>query len=962
MDKHYPVRWRAIGTAGLMALVFTAPPAVRAQIEETLVTAQKRQESVQEVPIAVSAFDASALDDKQIDTFSDLQFNVPNVSYSKSNFSRSNFAIRGIGTASVSTSADSGVGVHVNDVYLQSPLLFETEYYDIEALEVLRGPAGTLFGRNASGGAINMKTRRADIGRFYGDGEAQLGNFDNRRIKGAINIPLGERVAGRIAGVWLERGGYTENVFTGNDIDGRRQWSMRGSLRFELGDNASLDVVGYTFDEDSSRTRSQKQFCANDPSGIYGCLPTSQETESLNLLSTLGYLLSSSIVLGPTLGVFNPIGAAPAPDSNPDDVRQVSAFSDPSYQAGEDFVMLELKQGLSEALDLTAIAAYQQIEVISEMDYNGTTDAVPIRIPAAFPLVYPGAARFLGLSAGGPLPIAQVPNVERSLGLASGHFKLARNFAAEDTSAEFSAQTSFEARVNSNFSGPFNFMLAASWFQFEGETDYFVRVAGLDYFSLAAAGPTATPAATFNQLSPGFYNNETPLFELDSRSVFGEGYYEFTDTLKLSVGWRYNVDEKFVRDRQVLLNVPLTVDVASGATSVGGTSVASFSEAMQAGAALGLYDADPNTPGNQVFREAEVTFKKWTGRIVLDWAPNVSFSDETLLYASYSRGYKGGGINPPIDTALFPNTPVNFQPEEIDAFEIGAKNRLWGNRLQANMSLFAYDYTGLQVSKIVNRTSVEENINADIRGFEGEFILAPSEHWLFNANLGYLHTRLGDFSTIDPRDPTQGRQDTTLIKDLQASNCVLIHNGQGAASSNAALRAALAANSIPYIPSTAVSGANAPGVADSAFSACAGLQALAPALGYAYRDGIEVNLKGNSLPNSPQFTVSLGGQYTHTFAGGASLTAGLDYYWQDEYTARIFNRRLDRVDAWGVWNAQLTYTSAKQNWFVRLFAQNLGDKNNITGIYSTDQSSGNFTNAFFIEPRLFGLTAGVSFN
>ena len=960
MDKPYPARWRAIGTAGLMALVFTAPPAVRAQIEETLVTAQKREESVQEVPIAVSAFDASALDDKQIDTFSDLQFNVPNVSYSKSNFSRSNFAIRGIGTASVSTSADSGVGVHVNDVYLQSPLLFETEYYDIDALEVLRGLAGTLFGRNATGGAINMKTRRPDIGRFYGDGEAQLGNFDNRRIKGAVNIPLGKRVAGRIAGVWLEREGYTENIFTGNDVDGREQWSIRGSLRFELGDNTSIDVIAYTFDEDSSRTRSQKQFCDNDPSGIYGCLPTSRQTESLNLLGTLGYLLPSSIVVGPALGVFNPIGAPPPPDSNPDDVRKVSAFADPSYEASEDFVMLELKQGLSDTLDLTAILAYQEAEVISEMDYNGATDAVPVRIPAAFPLVYPGAARFLGLSAGGPLPIAQVPDVGRSLGLASGDFKLARNFAAEDTSVEFSEQTSFEARINSSFSGPFNFMLAGSWFDFEGETDYFVRVSGLDYFSLAAAGPTATPAATFNQLTPGFYNNETPLFELDSWGVFGEGYYEFTDTLKLSVGLRYNVDEKFVRDRQVLLNVPLTVDAGTGATSVGGRPVANIDEALQAGAALGLYDADPNTPGNQVFREADVAFRKWTGRVVLDWAPNVSFSDETLLYASYSLGYKGGGINPPIDATLFPNTPVNFQPEEIGAFEIGTKNRLWGNRLQANMSLFAYDYTGLQVSKIVNRTSVEENIDADIWGFEGEFILAPNANWLFNANLGYLNTELGDFSTIDPRDPTQGRQDATLIKDFQASNCVLIHNGQGAASTNAALQAALAANAVPYVPSTAVSGANAPGAADSAFSSCAGLQALAPALGYEYRDGIEVNLKGNSLPNSPEFTVSLGGQYTFYFAGGASLAARLDYYWQDEYTARIFNRQLDRVDAWDVWNAQLTYTSARQNWFVRLFAQNLGDKNNITGIYSTDQSSGNFTNAFFIEPRLFGLTAGVN--
>ena len=172
-----------------------------AVIEEVVVTAQKRAESIQDVPISVSAFDGEAMEARQIDTFSDLQFNVPNVAYSKTFFSGNNFQIRGIGNVLVAASADSGVAMHVNDVYLNSPRIFETEYYDMEQVEILRGPQGTLFGRNATGGAVNLKTARPEVGEFYGDIEGQFGNFDHRKVKGAINIPLGERIAGRIAGI-----------------------------------------------------------------------------------------------------------------------------------------------------------------------------------------------------------------------------------------------------------------------------------------------------------------------------------------------------------------------------------------------------------------------------------------------------------------------------------------------------------------------------------------------------------------------------------------------------------------------------------------------------------------------------------------------------------------------------------------------------------------------------------------
>lgn len=952
---------RRYGWLVLVCAWLISPGLAQAEIEEIVVTAQKRAESVQDVPIAVSAFDADALDRKQIDTFSDLQFNVPNVSYSKGNFSGSNFSIRGLGTIAVGTSADSGVGVHINDVYVQSPRLFETEYYDIEQLEVLRGPQGTLFGRNATGGAINMKTKRPDLQEFYADAEIQYGNFDHKRIKGAVNIPLGERVAGRIAGIWLDREGYTDNVFTDNDVDDRSQYSFRASLRFEPRDGTTLDLIASVFDEDSSRTRSQKQFCDNDPSGILGCLPTTLQQESTNPLSTLGYLLPSTLISGPALGLFDPIADLNNGNNNPSGARDISAFFDPEYEASEDFYMLELKQDVNEWLDMTFIASYQETEVISEQDYNGTTGADPVLLPAAFSAVFPGAAAFLGTGSGGPLPVSTVDSVRTSLGVPGGDFVNSDLFGAQDTSTAFAEQTSLELRFNSQLDGPFNFMVAASWFEFEAETDYFVRSAGLDYFALIASGPTADPANSFNFLAPGFFNNETPSFELDSWGIFGEGYYDISDTLKLTVGLRYNVDEKSVQDRSLLLNVPAVVDVATGTVTAFGTPVNSIDQLIEAGAAVGAYDADPNVPGNQTFREDSVEFKEWTGRIVLDWLPDVPFTDETLVYASYSRGYKGGGINPAIDTTLFPNTPVTFAPEEIDAFEIGTKNQLWDNRLQANASLFYYDYSGLQISKIVNRTSVNENIDADIWGMEGEFLLAPTENWLFNLNVSYLNTEVGDFETVDPRDPTQGRTDVTLIKDLQASNCVLEFNGQGAASANAALQGTLAANGVPYIPTGAATGIpTTPGVTDSAFSSCAGLAAIAPAFGYGYSDGIVTDVGGNSLPNSPEITVSLGGEYTHFFDGGMTLTGRLDYYWQDDYTARVFERRQDQIESWDVWNAQVTLASADQKWWVRGFIQNLTDEDNITGVYSTDPSSGLFTNAFYIEPRLYGLSFGVA--
>ncbi len=142
---------------------------------EIVVTAQRQSERLQDVPIAVSAFSAEALEKQQIVNPSALQQTLPNVTFTKTNFTSSSFTIRGIGDLCVGTTCDSATAIHVNDMPLLSTRLFESEFFDLERIEVLRGPQGTLFGRNATSGVVNFITAKPDLSAFHAAGEAEYG-------------------------------------------------------------------------------------------------------------------------------------------------------------------------------------------------------------------------------------------------------------------------------------------------------------------------------------------------------------------------------------------------------------------------------------------------------------------------------------------------------------------------------------------------------------------------------------------------------------------------------------------------------------------------------------------------------------------------------------------------------------------------------------------------------------------
>ncbi|WP_328804906.1 TonB-dependent receptor [Parasphingopyxis marina] len=954
-----------------------------------IVTAQRQAQTLQEVPIAVSAFTAEALERQQIENASDLQLSLPNVSFTKTNFTSSSFTIRGVGDLCVGTSCDSATGIHLNDQPLLGSRLFEQEYYDLERIEVLRGPQGTLFGRNATSGVVNFITARPDLSEFAARGSFEYGNFDSMRAEGMVNVPIGDWAGIRIAGYYLNRDGYTYNEYNDTDVDGRDQYSIRGSLRLEPGPDTTIDIIGTYFEEDDNRSRIQKQLCARDDTGVLGCRPDALANEVVNGNSTLAAVLSSNELFAiqsapfaavdpglpatlTALGLTSIYGTDQyANATNPSDLRRIRADFDPTYYAEEWLIQGRLEHDFG-PVALTLIGGYGESEVDSRTDYN---------LSAADPFGVNTGLFTLAALAGGaggpalqavfaPVAAALIPNgptgnacvSEASLaysGIYGGNvYGCAPQSIEYDRSSISGRQYSVEAHIDSDLDGPFNFLLGAIYVNTRTyQNDYFVNAFGLDYAAGVLGGFTTLGAAGAlppSFLGPPFFNSETDSFTLESYGLFGEVYFDITDNLRLTGGIRYSNDDKYVRSRSPILAVPVPI----GTTDANPTISAGF-------------DADGVTAGQQAYREFNASFDEVTGRIVLDW----QWSPNNLVYASWSRGYKSGGINPPFDPIF--SVPATFNPEIINAFEVGSKNTLANGAVQINATAFMYDYQDLQLSRILNRTSFNDNTDATVWGLELEAIISPDPAWLFNISASTLSTSIGNTQLVDTRDPSGGRSDTVIIKDLSnGANCAVIPQAVGNAAGANAFVNAINANALGLQPTVPVPGTNTTG----AYSICSILQAGAagqiaavnPALAalqplldsfgaFSIADGVPVDLSGNELPLAPDYKITVGGQYTADFDNGMSLVLRADYSLTGQQYARSFNRAVDRIETFGIANAQVQLNGADDRWFVRAFIQNIFDNDAITGHYLTDPSSGLFTNVFTLEPRRYGLAAGFRF-
>jgi iron complex outermembrane receptor protein len=955
-------------------------------VDEVIVTAQKKEERIQDVPIAISAFGKEALEAQKIEGGFDLLKAVPNVTFSKSNYSGYNFSIRGIGTKAVSATSDPGVAISFNNVALIRNRLFEQEYFDVERVEVLRGPQGTLYGRNATAGVVNMITAKPQLGVFEGSVKAEVGNYDARRMVGMVNVPVGDALSVRLAASSTERSGFGTNLATKRDIDGRDLWSGRLSARYEPTDRISADFVWEHFEEDDNRLRTGKQLCHRDdgPESVpgvasldlmvrgrlsQGCKPGSLYDRDAfsapnglsipfvvagQMVAQLGYTQpkffpDDSFNPAATLIPFMKPGVDPygAPQSR--DLRTISSLRDADYRAKADILALNFAVEVTDNLTLTSQTLYNEDQVYSFQDYNRFA-TVPTFNDSS------GLYNFYCTDGFQSFPDYQcnLPDLLDDL-IPGGIFNdpqigPANTLAGFEISSSKSRQYSQDFRLQSSFSGPLNFSVGANYTEFKGQNDYYlffnvVTLLAQGLYNRSSvmggcaggadgeAGPEGSgagggcmtvdpnPIENLNGDGHNYFRNKNP-YKLESKALFGEMYWQAADDLKVTAGLRYTDDRKsFTPWRSQLL-------------------------------VMG-FDYGASDPINQ--RWAELT-----GRLGIDWHPVVPFTDDTMVYAFYSHGYKGGGANPPTavpvnESFVVAELPPTFKPEFVDAFEIGAKNTLLGGALTLNASAFYYDYSDYQVSKVVDRTVVNENFDATIWGAELESIWRPTEHLRLNATLGYLDTKVADGEkSIDIFDRTQGRDGWMVMTPWiqQTSNCIL-PTEMVATVVNAPL---LPPQFIAFSP---------------LFQACT-LWAGNPVAGLAigpddFPDanngaGFYDDLSGNELPNAPHWTFSVGAEYRWAFANGEwEATLRGDYYRQSGSYARIYNTVGDELRAWDNANLSVTIARPADDLTFQIYAKNVFDKTPITDAFLNSDSTGMTTNVFTLDPRLIGVSITKGF-
>lgn len=918
-----------------------AAPEEARRIGTVTVTTQKTAESAQDVPIAVSAFSEESLEKLQLAGGPDLVKSIPNVSFSKGNFAGYNFKVRGIGNDAVAQSGDSGVGVHQNDVPLTANNLFEAEFFDMERIEVLRGPQGTLYGRNATGGVFNAITAKPVMEEWQGNVTGTIGNFGTMKYKGMLNVPLGDKLAVRLAGSYLERDGFMENTVTGNDIDSRKLYGIRASVAFEPTDNLRALFIYDKFEEDDSRIRSGKQLCDKDPgrttfAGVaispldrlvtsLGCQnsPLSQSLDRVNSQATLGGGLAI------TAGLLN--GDAFTDPLNPN-FRQIESAFDPLYEANQELYTGKIEFDVTDSLQLTYLGSYSENSVVSREDYNkiaptvafNTTAGAFAAVPSLYPLLFPN----------GTVTDPQLGTSNR--------------FRTFDQSGGGSEQSSHEIRLQSSFDGPFNFNLGAIKVDVEAidptqPTDgYYVlsnSLTALTQINNAAGGaffggqvPIDTGAGGIDAFggaltgTGGNYFRSLSPYTLDSYAIFSEGYYDVSDSLKATVGLRYTSDKK---EQDVIPSILFT---PGGNLNPRGVLSAEFEEV--------------------------------TGRAGIDWQPDLGFTDDTLLYGFYSRGYKGGGLNPPQPAGNLNAYPATFDPEFIDSYELGTKNTLADGALQLNATGFYYDYKGYQITQIVNRTSANFNIDAKLQGLEIESIWNPVSTFVVNANLGLLKSEIQDTFSIDVLNRTNGRADLVTLKNASSyANCVVSAQGYtavlraiGAGALPVGASRGLCSGALAGLTSTLAPFNGGSPIASVTYTDSNGV--VRTAGGLTPFDGEAQSVDGNAIPGAPESTLNLGAEYTWEPGsfGAWGLTGRLDYYRQAESYSRVFNSARDALDSWDNLNVSVVLFNDDTGVRIEAFGKNVSDEEVITGAYLTDDSSGLFTNIFLTEPRTYGVS------
>lgn len=714
-------------------------------LEEIVVTATKRSENLQVVPVAVSAISAEAMQARGVFETSDLNHSMPNLQVSSPyGQTQPNFSLRGVGVGTeFNANAASPVGVYVDEVYQAFRASHGQQLYDLNQIEVVRGPQGTLYGRNTTGGAINFITRKPELSGTSGYLTAGYGRFDRVNIEGALEFTPAEGVVGiRLAGTYVDSKSYLRNIFpagqvgsvgsnpavtypsTGIDPGGTESYGFRLTFRIKPSDDLDITMKGYA----SKATGGQEVPIAT---GRFDNNDVIDRTQTL-LVNFLPAFAAHNTVVG--------VPGAPAGTNlltllqnspgvlsyTPPTVESRTIESDSLGTAisRAEGAVLNVQLNLSDSLKLVSVTGYDS-GLYSQED-NTECDASPLRLCSI-----------------GYRSEFNAFNQDVRLDLDAGPFKLiVGGFYGKDT------------------------VVADNKPDFFNALSQFNALAGLPQTYFNPAGNFSGVLLPATSLPTGITATQHFKQIRTSLAGYAEGSYELTETVKFTAGLRYTSDKTKFRD-----GITTFYDDTGAARLL---TVSNFN-----GGALGnAYFLQPlrDEAGNVVLPafgagglglptpqglSRDGNSNRVSGRAILDWKP----VDGVLLYGSYSRGYRAGTFN---GLAYGSSAQVYFvPPESVNAYEFGFKTRFMDNRLQINGSLFYYDYKGQQ-GQVVDNTATANLIALDgtMKGAELDIQFAATETLRLSASLGLLDSEYkhGDCTKL-------------LAGQVQAGNCVRASSG-----------------------------------------------------------------------------------------------------------------------------------------------------------------------------------------
>ncbi len=662
-------------TAALLSVPFAVPSygqdkeeEINVLMEEILITARKRVESVQDTPIAVSAFTGASLEARGIQKIDGIASITPNMTFSNINTnggggSNASVYIRGVGQTDFLPSADPGVGIYVDGVYLARSIGSVLDLIDVERIEVLRGPQGTLFGRNTIGGAVSIHTIKPHD-EFDAKVRVRIGTDDRLDVVGKVNIPLTDNLFVNASVASFQQDGFVENPITGLDTGDDDTLAFRGALRWEASDNLLMD---FSADYSKDRENGQPQASTSDPARAVEFIAPDPDDPT----STGNSAFQNNFFLGAN-SPFNPANNPPFP-INGIDLREFS--------------------------DCDATPA--NIEGTNDSCANARTVGLG-KNTGTDPTYYD--ADIWGVSAVIEWTISETLTLKSI----TAYRDIDSEFARDGDSSPFLLGFNLDFFEQSQFSQEFQLLGTA----FDGGLDWIV---GAYYFTEDGLNNNPVAFAGVDIESGGDFDHE-------SKAGFAQGTYHITDALHLTAGIRYTEDTKdFIVKGIIQTAVPVLAPPSVGRVT--------------------LIDHGTTTLESD------------------DWTPMVNlaydWNDGLMVYANYSEGYKGGGVQQRQAGPIGPQANT-YDPEFVESYEVGFKYTSDGGNFILNAAAFFSDYTDIQLETLAPEgiaPQLENAGEAEISGLEFEARWAPAESWFVEAAVGYIDAEI---VKVDPDSTNSG--------------------------------------------------------------------------------------------------------------------------------------------------------------------------------------------------------------